>query len=325
MSEAKERRDYIAELRKQFWDYRQDKFANRDYYFEDRPLGDPVVFRSQYRDYNLAIPASVSDADRQRVINLLPIAKRHTHFGSLQSSQALVQSVFGTLKVLKKLAWLSDVAAEDGTPAFLQDASSARCVIEKDITTLGELKGHKTQVDFCIENDNYRVAVECKLTEPDFGTCSRPKLNPTDPRYESQFCDGTYTIQRGRSAKCSLTEVGILYWKYTDQLFGWSPLAEHRPCPLNETYQLVRNVLAACVQDGGILDVERGHALILYDERNPTMKNGGVGDQQWHSAKKSLKSSGVLRRLSWQNLLAQAPNHAEMNALKSELAAKYGL
>jgi hypothetical protein len=324
MSEAEEPSDYLANLRSQFWDYRKRKFVNCDHYFEDRALGDPVVFRKEYRDYNVVTPNGISRHQRERIINLIPNAKRHRHFGSLQSSQALAQSVFGTLKILRELTWLSNVTTEDGRPAFLQDTEGADFELEQDITTLGELKGHQTQVDCCIANDRYRVAVECKLTEPDFGTCSRPRLKPKNPRYESQFCDGSYAIQNGRSAMCSLTEVGIRYWKYTDQLFGWNPIAEHRPCPLHHTYQLVRNILAACVQADGTFDVERGHALILYDERNPTMKNGGVADRQWHYAKGSLRSSGVLRRLSWQTLLAQAPNRAAINSLKEKLHAKYG-
>jgi hypothetical protein len=324
MSEAREPRDYLSMLRNQFWDYREHRFAGQDRYFEERPPGDPVVFCREYREYNVVTPDGISDEVRRRVINLIPEAKRHTHFGSLQSSQALAQSVFGSLAVIKELDWLSNVVAEDGTPAFLEDAGNANCVLEKDITTLGELKGHSTQVDFWIENTGYRVAVECKLAESDFGKCSRTKLKPKDPRYDRQFCDGTHTIQRGRSAMCSLTEVRIRYWEYTDELFGWNSGAEHRPCPLNSTYQLVRNILAACVQDGGALNVERGHALILYDERNPTMKDGGVGEGQWLAAKGALKSSNVLRRLSWQKLLAQAPNRPMINTLKSGLRAKYG-
>jgi hypothetical protein len=324
MSEAPEPRDYLSMLRNQFWEYREHRFAGEDRYFEERPPGDPVVFCREYREYNVVTPNSISEEARQRVINLIPVAKRHTHFGSLQSSQALVQSVFGSLVAINELAWLSNVVTEDGTRAFLEDANNANCVLEKDITTLGEHKGHSTQVDFCIENPGYRVAVECKLAEADFGKCSRPTLKQSDLRFDRQYCDGSHTIQRGRSTMCSLTEVGIRYWDYTDQLFGWNPGAAHRPCPLNSTYQLVRNILAACVQDDGALDVERGHALILYDKRNPTMKDGGVGEGQWHEAKRALRSSGVLRRLSWQRLLAQAPNRPVITALKSELRAKYG-
>lgn len=324
MSEALEPLDYLSLLRRHFWQYRENKFADKDFYFEDRPPGGPVVFNREYRDHNVVTPSGISVDDRQRIIDQVPKAKRHIHFGSLQSSQALVQSVFGTLVALNELDWLSNVVAEDGTSAFPQDANNANCVLEKDITTLGELKGHSTQVDFWIETANYRVAVECKLTESDFGTCSRTKISPNDPRYGRQFCDGSHAIQQGRSAMCSLTEVGIRYWDYTDQLFGWSRGAEHKPCPLNSTYQLVRNILAACVQDNGVLDIDRGHALILYDERNPTMKDGGVGDGQWHSAKRALKNSGVLRRLSWQKLLSQAPSRPALNALKDELKAKYG-
>ena len=40
-------------------------------------------------------------------------------------------------------------------------------------------------------------------------------------------------------------------------------------CPLQGTYQLARNVLAACVQPDGTVDANSGHALVIYDDRNP--------------------------------------------------------
>ena len=323
MAKASATSIYINMLQSRFADYRHDKFANCENYFEDRPDGGAVVFRYKYRDHNLVVPTRFCDADRQRVIYLLPKPKRHRHFGSMRSSQALAQSVFGTLKVLNELALLSNIEAEDGRPAFIQNANDANFKMEKEITTLGELKDHQTSVDIWFEN-KYRVAVECKFGEIEFGTCSRPRLKPDDQQYDRQYCDGTYTTQRGRSQLCSLTELGVLYWKYTDQLLGWNASSEHRPCPLKATYQLVRNILAACVRDDGVLDVDNGHALILYDERNPTMSDSGRGDLQWHETSRVLQCNGVLRRLSWQKLLAQLPSRAAIDALKGELSAKYG-
>jgi hypothetical protein len=108
-------------------------------------------------------------------------------------------------------------------------------------------------------------------------------------------------------------------------LFGWSPELEHRPCPLASTYQLARNVLAACVDDGGEIQPDRGHALIIYDRRNPSFAPDGDGDLQWRAAKSSLRATDALRRLSWQAFVAQWPRHAALDWLKAELAAKYGI
>jgi hypothetical protein len=57
--------------------------------------------------------------------------------------------------------------------------------------------------------DDHRVAVECKLTEPEFGTCSRPGLKQgVDQNYDQDFCDGSYTRHWSRKTRCSLSEIG---------------------------------------------------------------------------------------------------------------------
>jgi hypothetical protein len=166
----------------------------------------------------------------------------------------------------------------------------------------------------------YRVAIECKLAEVEFGTCSRTRLKADKPEY----CNGDYTQQNGRTERCALTAINVTYWNYLGNAFGWASDIDHRPCPFKSTYQLVRNVLAACVKDGD-LDFDTGHALILYDQRNPTMASGGGGDSQWRAASKAIKAPGALRRLSWQAFVAQWPNDRALNWLKEELDAKYGI
>src|SRR5262249_38498788 len=139
--------------------------------------------------------------------------------------------------------------------------------LEDPITHLGEPTS--TSVDVLFRNGR-RIAVECKFAEEAFGACSRPSLAPTDGRH----CDGTYTIQGGRKARCSLTAIGVKYWTYVPTLFTWSAEDDHRPCPLAIPYQLVRNVLAACVSADGSID-PAAHALVLYDARNPAFQGGG--------------------------------------------------
>jgi hypothetical protein len=240
----------------------------------------------------------------------------------MRSSQALAQSVFGTIAVLNRLPLLSDVKSEDGRPAFGQMSSQPKLDSEKAIETLGELR--RTSIDVWFEGP-YRVAVECKLSEVDFGTCSRPRLRPDDASYETQYCDGTYTHQKNRTRRCSLTTLGVRYWDYTAELFGWPSETDHRPCPLASRYQLVRNILAACVDEKGALDQQHGHALIIYDARNPSMVSGGKGDRQWREASDALRFPGLLRRLSWQAFISQWPTDPVLGWLKQELVAKYGL
>jgi hypothetical protein len=242
----------------------------------------------------------------------------------MQSSQALAQSVFGTIAILNLLPLMSAIVAEDGLPAFGSNLDVSKLELEKAIQTLGEQRSRRTSIDVWFEGP-YRVAVECKLSEVDFGTCSRPRLKPHDPSYATQHCDGAYTRQRNRTARCPLTALGARYWDYTEELFGWSSETDHRPCPLASTYQLARNVLAVCVDEAGALDLKRGHALIVYDARNPSMALGGEGDRQWHAASEALRVPGVLRRLSWQAFIFQWPNDPVLGWLKQELAAKYGL
>jgi hypothetical protein len=123
----------------------------------------------------------------------------------------------------------------------------------------------------------------------------------------------------------SRSEIDIKYWQYTEELFGWSSEIDHKPCPLNKTYQLTRNILAACVDDHHNLRTDRRHALIIYDERNPAMAVEGAGESAWLKIYDALRDPSILRRLSWQRFISQWPNDPKLNWLKEELGAKYGL
>jgi hypothetical protein len=313
---------YQTMLRAGFTKYRRKRFIDQDHQFEDRPDGGPVVFLREFANANLMIPPIASTTQRERIIGLVPNSRRHMHFRSMQSSQALAQSVFGTIAVLDLLPLLASVVAEDNRSAFGPSPGTAGLHLEKDISTLGEPRS--TSVDAWLDGP-HRVAIECKLSEPDFGTCSRPRLRPKDPRFATQSCNGTYVHQRGRAARCALTEIGVRYWRYMPEVFGWTADADHNPCPLASTYQLGRNVLAVGVGTDGRFDAGRGHVLVLYDKRNPAMGNAGHGESQWRIANAALRIPGMLRRLSWQRFIAQWPRDAALDWLKSEMDAKFGI
>ena len=149
---------------------------------------------------------------------------------------------------LGELACLRPLVGDDGKPLFVRDPTHGRtCQLEFEVDErLGEKDRGRTSVDVLF-GGSYRVAVECKLGETEVGNCSRPRLQSGDPNYEAQHCDGSYTFQRKRDARCSLSSIGVKYWDYIPELFNWSAEVDHNPCPLNSTYQLVRNLLAVGV------------------------------------------------------------------------------
>ena len=116
-------------------------------------------------------------------------AGHHKWFRSMTSSQALAQSVFANLKYHNKLGLLADLRGEDGLPPFPSNlvrpggsGAAAQLELEYHVSYLGEPR--PTSVDVMFDG-NYRVAVECKLSEPDVGACSRPDLRPSDSNFES--------------------------------------------------------------------------------------------------------------------------------------------
>ena len=97
-----------------------------------------------------------------------------------------------------------------------------------------------------------------------------------------------------------------------------------RPCPLRSTYQLVRNILAACVRPNGDLD-PAGYAVLLYDARNPEFAQGGKGYLAWQAVKSALRNPVLLRRCTWQELVACLRRDDQLHWLTEALRSKYGL
>lgn len=282
----------------------------------------PPVFQKSNASHNILIPPDADEVSRQAIVSSIAIKKRHRHFGSMRSSQALAQSVFGNLAVEDNLGLLQGLNADQNLPAFGDAVGQASLQLEYSISHLGEPR--PTSVDVWCESSG-RVAVECKLTEPEFGTCSRPKLRQgKDPNYERDYCDGNYTRQRNRQTRCSLSEIGVKYWEYIPEIFHWRNDENMSPCSVRNTYQLVRNVLAVCVAPDGKVDLENSHALVIYDEANPAYQDGGFAKEQLATARASLRVPDLLRSCSWQSLVDHLESSGEMHWLIDKLRAKYG-
>lgn len=313
---------YRQELVSRFWDYQRNNFKDDLNFFDPPKKHHLPVFRRENASNNIIIKDDAPEIIRKEVIAQIPEGKRHKWFRSMSSSQVLAQSVFGNLKVYKKLDCLANLRGYDVKPLFIRGPNvHEHLCMEFVVSYLNEPRQTNVDVFF---GGNYRIAVECKLSEPEVGSCSRPKLKPTDSNYDIDYCNGRYEKQRDRSERCSLSEIGVRYWQHIPQLFNWSADIDHNPCPLNETYQLVRNVLAACVRSDGELDPGNGHAVLLYDARNPAFKNGGEGWKAWKNVKKALKDPSLLQACTWQQLLDAMSSEPELSWLIDSLQKKYG-
>jgi hypothetical protein len=313
--------DYRADLNQRYWGYQKSHFSTAQSFFERpyAPDGRPPVFVRREAWRNVIVNPVASRQEMDRLIALIPEGERHKWFGSMNSSQALAQSVFGNLTTSGSLHYLSELKDDEGLPLFGKaQISSDYFEMEHKIDFLGERRS--TRLDGYIPGD-YRIAIECKFSEVDVVTCSRPRLKPT----ASKYCNGTYSIQRARKKQCSLAESGVLYWRYIPGLFKWKNDSDLIPCPLNKNYQLVRNVLAVGVKPDDTVSPNYGHVILIYDGRNPAFHQGGKGLMAYTETRKELLEPTMLRKCSWQCIVQHMREKAILPWLTEQLDLKYGL
>ena len=275
------------------------------------------VLMSSFASNSILVPPNNSKANDIRTA--IPGSQRHKWFRSLKSSQALTQSVFGAIRAFDRLDLFQDVSAECGRAAFFEDHRDGSLVFEHEVRGLEEPR--PTSVDVMFTGPQERVATECKFTEREFGVCSRTQLSPDN----DQHCNGSYQVQSGRRNRCALTEIGIRYWEYLPHLFDWPSDRDHVPCPFGDVYQLARNALAATVTLDGTFKPSTGHVIVVYDARNPEFREDGEAERQWDIATAACRVPGLLRRLSWQRLMAALARAPELAYLVDDVERKYGL
>jgi hypothetical protein len=306
-------------LRSHYWDWFDQRHPGRLDLLDTatRSADRPPVFSRKHRDLNVIVQSPGSTL-AECVLGALGESSRHRWFGSMNSSQALAQSVFANLQHHGRLDILARVLDDDGQPVFFTSPPArASFTMEARPLRLGEPS--PTSVDVFID-DATRIAVECKFTEPDIGTCSRPDLLETDP----DVCDGSYSLRGDGTARCPLTSAGVRYWDHLPGLFGWDAARDHDVCPTRSRYQLARNLLAATVRDGRV-DLDAGLAVLVYDERNPAFQPGGAGFTAWRGTRAELLRPSVLRRASWQQIVGAMRWEPGWRWLTDELTARYGL
>ena len=317
--------NYKANLCQRYWEYQKSWFTDWQRFFERSCAQDgrPPVFLTPEAWRNVITNPNASQQEIDRLLTLVPETDRHKWFRSMNSSQALAQSVIGNLAIYGLLDRLAELQDDEGLP-LLGKASVpySNFAMEFKVNYLGEPR--PTSIDGYISG-SYRVAIECKFTEANVGTCSRPRLTPSDTNFEREYCDGNYLRQRDRRERCTLTEIGILYWRYVPHLFKWRSDTDLTHCPLNKNYQLVRNILAIGIKSDGTISFDDGHVLLIYDERNPAFHESGNGLVSYLETRAALREPKMLRKCNWQRLVQHIRQKGLLPWLTDHLALKYGL
>jgi hypothetical protein len=93
---------------------------------------------------------------------------------------------------------------------------------------------------------------------------------------------------------------------------------------LTSTYQLVRNLLAVCVDPTGEVRPDSGHVVMLYDERNPAFQGEGKGITAWNKVRGGLKNQSLMQKCTWQEIVICLRADDTLEWLATGLTRKYG-
>lgn len=273
----------------------------------DTETGEGHVFLREQEDLNLLNPTLAS---------FIPRHNRHKWFRSMLSSQALAVSALGTMAQRRELPLLSELQCDDSLMLAPEKLDFHLKAFEFTPKWL-EMGKRKSQIDAYAESPRWRLAIECKLTEPDVGHCQMSKDGEPQTAYDElpgyKFCN-------------RVMYNGAAYWRYWPEI-SHLPLPEAcaDDCPMHRTYQLARNVICAGIdQETGGFD-GRGTALLLYDERNPSFQVNGDGLRSYETLKKALKDTSMLRSATWQSLAGLLVVSGGYEDLLLFLKEKYGI
>src|SRR5690606_11543398 len=164
---------YRANLIQRFWAYQRSHFPEWQVFFDrpESPNRPPVFLRSQAWRNVITHP----DTGREAAAKLLP-PNLHKWFGSMISSQALAQSVLGNLAIHGPFPVLAELTDDEGQPLMAEAQLTAEhFTMEAKVSHLGERRS--TTLDGFVSG-RYPIAIECKFTEREVGSCARTSLKP---------------------------------------------------------------------------------------------------------------------------------------------------
>lgn len=312
---------YLKNLNWRYWEYQEENFQTWENYF-DKPNNDfdrVPVFQRTKAHFNIIMNPDYSEYERERITKLIDNIEKHRWFPSMNSSQALTMNILGNLYISNKIDDLLDLQCDEGE-SFLEigKISKDQIEFEKKINYLGERR--KSSIDVFISG-HHQIAIECKYTERKFGSCSSPTYKKVHPNY----CDGNFYEREEQKERCPKSKAKALYWDYIPLFFDWEKDGEISHCPLDQNYQLVRTILSAAMRQEDSSSYPNGHAVLIYDNRNPESLPGGKMYKAYTETKQALFDPRMLRKISWQRIVNRMRGEKSLSWLTTQLYEKYGL
>ena len=135
---------YVSAVVARLWDYAGREFGDQPELLESAEPSPtrPPVFAAGAAEHNLLYPSDALAEVRRAIVDAIPRAERHRHFASMRSSQALAQSVFGSLVALGKVGMLAGLTTDDGLPAFFDDVARSHVQMEYAVGHLGRTEAY---------------------------------------------------------------------------------------------------------------------------------------------------------------------------------------
>jgi hypothetical protein len=231
--------------------------------------GRDFMFTTNFTHLNFHpdILSQVQDLLKRKVERVIAI---HDYIGHVASSQALCWNVVLPMKKHENYKplfdTLNDALERENIGTGWNFGVDTSVLLELNVSEdLGECGKAATSIDLYLRTPHGKVcAVEFKLSEPDFGRCKLPGTGRCDGKYGSpEF------VKKNRDYTCYLALKGRKYWQLGCQYGLLDPTKVNVPCPLNEYYQALRNLMAAKTRSGenSSQDV-RGIFVLAADFRN---------------------------------------------------------
>ena len=151
---------YRNNLIARFLDYQTERFSDKEKFFEQilKSGTRPPVFLKSTANYNVLFEPGTDSKKIKKILDEIPVRSRHRWFQSMNSSQALAQSIFGNLKIYVRVNLLNGLQDDLRNPVFgTADLTFQNITMEHNIDLLGEPRS--TSVDVFISGE-YQISTE---------------------------------------------------------------------------------------------------------------------------------------------------------------------
>lgn len=279
--------------------YEKDLKQHYIRYFEKNP-----GLRSYWHPYSARSVAAALPPGWSHLERILPHGALHRYARSAKSSQILALGLLGAAcRSDPSMRWLWESLNLPGHPS----AQKPLVTFERFLAPT-DLNEHPrtTQLDVCVDDPSFLLAVECKWTEQGFGTCSCARGGEGSP------LPGGYCSQRVIDRP--------EYWRHAKKFLNLAPeRLPLLPCQLSTVYQVARNIAAARHLAG---KRRPGAFILVFDALNPFFRATGKWPG-WPAVLNACLQSHTgcdffFRAISWQELIGNLPLDGNVRAWAHE-------